>query len=175
MPALFARAILRQLGPCPAPWRCPHCPGDTPRHWIRWGYYERYAGDREHPSNKVVVPRYRCKIVARTFSLLPHALLPYCSIRTGLVLAWLHVLHVEATPLSLLARQARVSRSALRRLSVGFRRARQALRLPAQPAALTGALFLEALAPLAATTVVPLFQAWKESEPKLSVVGIHRR
>lgn len=175
MPALFLSAFLRQLGPCPAPSRCPYCPAETPAHWIRWGYYERYAGDREHPSKKVAVRRFRCKIVARTFSLLPHALLPYCSIRTGLVLAWLHTLHVEGTPLSRLACQARVSRSTLRRLRLGFRRARAALRLPSRPAALTAAAFLAALATLAATTGVPLLQAWKELEPKLSVVGIHPR
>jgi hypothetical protein len=39
---------------------------------------------------------------------------------------------------------------------------------------LTAAAFLEALVPMA-LTVVPLFQAWKEREPKHSIVGLHPR
>ena len=174
-PVLFASDALRQLGPCPVPSRCPYCPVDTPPHWIGWGCYERYAGDPEHPSRKVAVPRYQCKIKLRTFSLLPHALLPYCSIDTGLVLAWLHALSIEHTPASRLARRARVARGTLRCLKARFLRALPHLRLPRRQAALPCAAFLVALAKLEATAIVSLFQGWKEGEPKHSVVGIHSR
>jgi len=94
-PAPFTHDALRRLGPCPEPSRCPYCPAETPCHWIHWGHYQRYAGDPEDPSRKVAVPRYWCKIVTRTFSQLPDALLPYCSLRTGQVLEWLRALYVE--------------------------------------------------------------------------------
>ncbi len=174
-PALFLLQALRLLGPCPAPTRCPYCPAHTHPHWIGWGCYERYAGDREQPSRKVAVPRYRCKIVGRTFSLLPHALLPYCSIRTGLVLEWLHALLVEGQPLSRLAGRTGVARGTLRSLQARLRRARPHLRLPKRPGALSCAGLLGGLGHLGPEAIVALFQGWKEREPKHSVVGLHSR
>ena len=174
-PALFLLEALRLLGPCPAPRRCPYCPAHTPPHWIGWGCYERYAFDPELPARKVAVPRYQCKIQRRTFSLLPDSLLPYRCWRASCILTWLHALFVEGVPLSLLARQVHVARGTLRCLRAGFLRAVPHLRLPRQRVARPPAPFLEALAQLPPTTVVPWFQAWKESEPKHCVVGIHSR
>lgn len=172
---LFASDALRRLAPCPVPSRCPYCPLETPCHWIRWGHYERYAADPELSSQKIAVPRWQCKIVERTFSLLPDALLPYCSIRTGLILEWLQALYVEATPLCSQARGVHVARGTLRSLSARFQRALPHLRLPGRPAALPAATFLQALAKLKPAAVVSLFRTWKESEPKHSVVGIRQR
>ena len=173
--ALFVSDALCRLDPCPAPSHCPYCPAETVPHWIRWGHYKRYAGDPQHASQKVAVARWQCKIVARTFSLLPDALLPYCSIRTGLVLEWLHALYVEHIPVSSMARGVHVARGTLRGLSVRFRRALPHLRLPRSQAALPTATFLEVLAKLEPTVIVALFRAWKEYEPKHSVVGIYQR
>ena len=174
-PALFASPVLLLLGPCPAASRCPYCPADTPCHWIGWGSYERYAGDPEHPSRKVAVPRYWCKLVGRTFSLLHHALLPYCGIRTGLILKWLYALHVEGQPLNRLAGCARVARGTLRALSARFQRAVPHLRLPGCRGALSAAGLLVGLARLEPEAIGALFRRWKEREPKHSVVGIHSR
>jgi hypothetical protein len=123
----------------------------------------------------VAIPRYRCKIVARTFSLLPDALLPYCSVRTGRVLAWLRALYVEASPLNQLAHRVEMARGTLRGLRARFQRALPQLRLPGQPAVWPAAVFLEALSALDPTAIVVLFRVWKEREPKHSVVGLHRR
>lgn len=174
-PALFLLEALRRVDPCPKPSRCPYCPVHTPPHWIGWGCYERYAGDPEQPVRKVVVPRYQCKIQQRTFSLLPDALLPYRSLRTSVILAWLYALFVEAVPLSRLAHQVHVARGTLRGLCAGLLRAVPHLRLPRQRAARPAAIFLEALAQLPPTTLVGLLQAWKEREPKHCLVGIHPR
>ena len=175
MPTLFANDALRRLDPCPVPSRCPYCPAETARHWIRWGHYKRYAADPELASQKVAVPRWQCKIVARTFSLLPDALLPYCSIRTGVVLEWLLALYVEGTPLCSLEGGVHVARGTLRGLSARFRRALPHLRLPRRPAALPAATFLHALAKLEPAAIVSLFRGWKEREPKHSAVGVHQR
>lgn len=174
-PALFLLETLQRLGPCPAPTRCPYCPAGTTPHWIRWGCYERWAFDPKLPARKVAVPRYQCKIHLRTFSLLPDGLLPYRCVCTGVILTWLHALFVAGVPLSRLARQVRVARGTLRGLRAGFLRAVPHLRLPRQRAARPPVCFLEALAQLPPAAVVPLFQAWKETEPKHCVVGIHSR
>jgi hypothetical protein len=175
-PTLFLLEALRRLGPCPAPTRCPYCPAHTPPHWIGWGGYERWALDPGQPvARKVAVPRYQCKIQRRTFSLLPDGLLPYRCVGAGLILTWLHALFVDGVPLSILARQVCVARGTLRGLRAGFLRAVLHLRLPRQRAARAPVSFLEALAQLPPAAVVPLFQAWKETEPKHCVVGIHSR
>ena len=72
----------------PRPTRCPYCPADSPPHWIGWGCYQRYAGDRDDPSRKIAIPRWWCKLQCRTFSLLPDCLLPYHGCRTAWLLAW---------------------------------------------------------------------------------------
>ena len=160
---------------CPAPSRCPYCAADAPRHWIGWGTYERYAGDREDPNRKLVVPRYRCKLTRRTFSLLPDGLLPYCGQRTGSVLLWLYALFVQNEALSTLSRRVSVPRGTLRHLKARFLRVVSVLRLPEREGALDAAGFLEVLADNAVATVVALFRAWKEREPKHTIVGIHVR
>ena len=174
-PLLFMLPVLRRWCSGPSPSRCPYCAADVAPHWIGWGTYQRYAGDREQPSRKVAVRRYRCKIHLRTFSLLPHALLPYRSVCTGLILEWLHALYVTGVPLSRLARQAGVARGTLRSLRAGFLRALPPLRLPHEDGRQAATPFLAGLAALPPSTVVPLFQGWKELEPKQSVVGIHSR
>ncbi len=174
-PVVFLLDALQRLGPCPAPTRCPYCPRHTPPHWIRWGCYERWAWAPGQAARKVRVPRYQCKIVQRTFSLLPDSLLPYRCVGAGVILTWLHALFVDGVPLSPLARQVGVARGTLRGLRVGFLRAVPHLRLPRQRAACPPRSFLEALAQLPAAAIVPLFQAWKETEPKHCVVGIHSR
>ncbi|SPE32798.1 hypothetical protein SBA6_210051 [Candidatus Sulfopaludibacter sp. SbA6] len=57
------------------------------------------------------VARYRCALVGRTFSLLPDSLLPYCGVRTGCLLGWLHALFVQGIADATLARQAGVARA----------------------------------------------------------------
>lgn len=153
--------------------RCPYCPADVSPHWIGWGSYERYSGDRQDPSHKVSVPRCRCKITGRTFSLLPDGLLPYCGERTGFVLLCLHALFVQKEALSTLSRRVSVARGTLRHLRKRFLRVASVLRLPGREGALDPAGFLEVLADRA--TVVDLFRSWKEREPKHSVVGIYDR
>lgn len=166
---------LRQTGPCPVPSRCPYCPADTPPHWIGWGRYERYAGDRKDPNQKVAVPRYRCKLVRRTFSLLPDGLLPYCSVRAGHVFSSLYALLVQKVAVNTLSRTEGMARGTLRHLKARFLRTVSVLRLPWREGALGAAAFLEVLAQKASPTVVALFRSWKEVEPKHSVVGIYVR
>jgi len=72
MQALVAslwRTALGSLAPC-EPSRCPYCPGEPDRHWIKWSFYSRYAeGERE----RIDVQRYFCKFrppdIAPEFSL----------------------------------------------------------------------------------------------------------
>jgi len=172
--AYFASDSLRSLV-CVLPTRCPYCPADVPTHWTRWGSYKRYAGDRESPSRRVAVPRYRCKIQRRTFSLLPDGLLPYCGEKTGFVLLCLHALFVRKEALSTLSRRASVARGTLRHLRARFLSVVSVLRLPDREGVLDAAGFLEVLADTATATVIDLFRSWKEREPKHSVVGIYAR
>jgi hypothetical protein len=177
-PALASDSVLDPVTP-PAPSRCPYCPAGTAPHWIRWGSYERYAGDTEDSSRKISVPRFRCKIVRRTFSLLPDGLLPYCSQRTALVLRVLHALFVEKVPLSRLADSSSLARGTLRGLRARFLRTVPLLRLPSREGPLPARIFLEVLLGTpsqdVATKLVGLFRAWKEREPKHSIVGIYAR
>lgn len=181
---LRSQAALR--GRCPPPSRCPYCAVGTPIHWIRWGYYERYAGDPDDPSRRVAVPRYQCKFTERTFSLLPDALLPYCSLRTAIVLSCLHGLFVRKEPLSTLARRMTIRRSTLRHLSARYLRTVLLLRLPSRAGPLHAAAFLKVLIVDGRSTttgspqetieaIIHLFRTWKEREPKHSVVGIYAR
>ncbi len=160
---------------CVLPTRCPYCPADAPRHWIGWGSYERYSGDVEDPSQRVAIPRYRCKLTRRTFSLLPDGLLPYCGERTGLVLGWLYALCVQRVALSTLSRTERVARGTLRHLKARFLRAVSVLRLPRREGVWGAAPFLEALAQKGSAVIAELFRVWKEREPKHCIVGIYVR
>jgi hypothetical protein len=172
---------------CPVPSRCPYCAADVPVHWIRWGSYERYAGDPDDASRRVAVPRYQCKFTERTFSLLPDDLLPYCSVRTPRVLSSLRALFVgkgEGTspvPLSTLARSVSIPRGTLRRLKRRFLRTVPLLRLPPRAGPLSPATFLAVLLgdgtslEEAPGSVLEVFRAWKEREPKHSIVGIYAR
>ena len=105
----FASRSLRTLV-CPSPSRCPYCPADAPAHWTGWGSYQRYAGSRKHPSQRVVVPRYWCKVVERTFSLPPDALLPHCGLRTVHVLLLLRAMFVRNVAVNLLAGRTSIAR-----------------------------------------------------------------
>jgi hypothetical protein len=170
-----ALAQLPAHGP-PRPTRCPYCPADSPPHWIGWGYYERYAGDRDDPSRKIAIPRWWCKLQRRTFSLLPDCLLPYHGGRTAWLLGWLYALYVQGRGLCTVARQAGVARGTLRALAARCQRTVPQLRLPAQEGARPPAAFLEALARLPAPmTVADLFRQWKQWEPKHSLLGFYRR
>jgi len=160
---------------CPLPSRCPYCPADAPRHWIRWGHYHRYAGDREDPSRKIAIDRWECKVQSRTFSLLPDALLPYHSWRTAWILAWLQALWIQGLGLSTLARRVGVARGTLRHVAARFHRTVPQLRLPGQEGALPPATFLEALALPGPLSVALLFRQWKEREPKHCLLGFYRR
>lgn len=164
---------------CPSPSRCPYCVSDAPVHWIRWGRYARYAGDLDDPSRKVAVPRYRCQLTRRTFSLLPDELLPYCSLKTPVVLSLLHALIIEQIALGPLSRRASIPRGTLRRLKARYVRTAPILRLPAHEGALAGGAFLQALFGDSpgepAPAVIHLFRSWKEREPKHSIVGIYAR
>lgn len=168
--------LLRLPNPaCPEPSRCPYCPIDAPAHWIHWGSYQRYAGDPQDPCKRVDVARYWCKIVRRTFSLLPDALLPYCGIRTGHLLQELYGLFVKAIALNTLARRAGRARGTLRDLKAGFLRVLPKLRLPRHEGALHAAAFLAMLSDMEPSAVADLFRSWKEREPKHSIVGIYLR
>ncbi len=175
--ARFANAPPLQLLPavCPPPVRCPLCPADAPKHWNGHGHYKRYAGDLEDPSRKVKVSRYLCKITKRSFSLLPDALLPYCGVRTGHVLQWLHAIFVQGMDLNTVARQVNVNRGLLRSLKARFLRAMPRLRLPGHEGMPDTCAFLAALADTGALAIARLFRGWKEREPKLSIIGIYSR
>lgn len=175
--ALFASLAFSTLGPRAwrDPSRCPYCPAATPPHWTRWGNYWRYAGDPDDPSKRVAIPRCRCKLVGRTFSLPPDCLLPYCGIRTGAVLERLHALFVRSVALNTLARQVHGARGTLRGLKARFLRALPKLRLPRHEGALGPAAFLGVLAHMPRSTVADLFRDWKEREPKHSILGVYLR
>lgn len=175
--ALFRSVALSTLRPCAwrEPSRCPYCSGYAPQHWTQWGSYSRYAGDPEDPSKRVNIPRCRCKITLRTFSLLPDSLLPYCGIRTVFVLDWLYALLVRGACLNTLARHVGVARGTLRYLKARFLRVLPKLRLPRQEGALDAAAFLKVLTNMKSVAVADLFRDWKELEPKHSIAGIYLR
>lgn len=174
--ATFAIDLLLKLfAVCTKPTRCPYCCADAPAHWTGHGSYTRYAGDPDDPCRRTAVGRYWCKVIGRSFSLPPDALLPYCGTRTGFVLQWLQALLVEGVGVNTLARSAGVSRGRLRGLRARFLRVQQKLRLAWREGCLGAAGFLEVLAQTDGAAIVDLFRRWKEQEPKLSIVGIYLR
>jgi transposase-like protein len=174
--ALFASVLLSTLGAAawPKPSRCPYCPGADHPHWIKWGFYERYAQKRKRGSRRVRVQRYRCKIVRRTFSLLADSLVPFQFHTVANILRWLYRLLVEQAALAQVSRAASVARTTLRNLRDRFVGVVPRLRLPGRPAALSPPEFLKALG-REGNAVIDLFRNWKQLEPKHSVVGIYAR
>ena len=175
--ASFASAAFSTLGPRAwrKPSRCPYCPGYVLPHWTGWGSYSRYGGDPDEPSKRIAIPRCRCKIVCRTFSLLPDPLLPYCNVRTVFILDWLHALIVRGVGLNTLARHVGVTRGTLRYLKGRFLRVLPKLRLPGHEGALAPVDFMTNLADMDCASIADIFGVWKEREPKFSITGIYLR
>jgi hypothetical protein len=159
----------------PAPSRCPYCPATTVPHWTGWGSYQRGAPTAAVPQRKIAVQRWWCKVVRRTFSLLPAALLPHHSWPTGQLLSWLSGRYQQGLGANTLARQWRLPRSTVRGVLRRFARVMPRLRLPGQEGALSAAAFLTSLAAMPLAALVACFQQWKEGEPKQAVVGIYCR
>lgn len=124
---------------------------------------------------KIPVQRYRCHFTGRTFSLLPDGLLPYHYLRALRILRELCAIFVDGQGVSTRARWTGIARTTLRHLACGFLRAVRSLRLPGHPGALAPKAFLTRLVALGPCAVRRLFRAWKEIEPKHSIVGIYAR
>lgn len=146
-----------------------------PDHWIKWGFYERYAENSSDPNERIRVQRYRCRITRHSFSLLPDSLLPYHYASTTHLLQWLYAMLAKGEATSALARRVGLLRETLRGLKRRFLKAVGSLRLPGRPAALSPPEFLKTLARMASSAVETLFRSWKELEPKHSVAGIYPR
>jgi hypothetical protein len=159
------------LAPC-EPSGCPYCPGNPSPHWTGWGSYRRWAQGRRE---KIDVGRKRCRIVLRTFSLLSDGLLPYQYLRAAEILKRLWMLLVEGVAPSTCARREHLARTSLRRLKSRFSLAVPRLRLPGQEGALGPTDFLRRLLSFGTDGVAKIFRAWKELEPKHSILGFYRR
>jgi hypothetical protein len=163
--------VLGSLARCETS-QCPYCPDRPGRHWIKWGCYSRYAeGERE----RIEVQRYFCKFKGRTFSLLPDGLLPYQHERTATILRHLWAIFVKHEAVSTRARTEEVSRTTLSRHAELFGQTVAKLRLARQEGALGPAKFLSRLLRIGVERIAELFRAWKELEPKHSIVGIYPR
>lgn len=162
---------LGSLAPC-EPSCCPYCPDRPDRHWIKWSFYSRYA---EGECERIDVQRYFCKFAGRTFSLVPDGLLPYHYERTATILQHLWAIFVEEDAVSARAREREGSRTTLSRHAALFAEAVSMLRLPRQEGALGPAAFLQRLFRFAVDRIVEIFRAWKELEPKHSIVGFYAR
>ena len=165
------RSILGSLE-MPEPTRCPYCPDRHERHWTSWSSYPRWAQGRR---DRVHVPRYWCPFAERTFSLLPEGLLPYHYHRTPVILRTLRALWIEEIPVSRWARLRRLARTTVRHLREKFEEVVRRLRLPGQEGALGPKAFLVRLLGFGADRIAKIFRAWKEREPKHSVVGLYAR
>ncbi len=152
------------------PTRCPYHP-NLPPHWNKHGSYERYGVGSE----RIHVPRFECKIADRTFSLLPDALLPYQHLTTATILAWLADTLLAGRGAAATARTFSAARTTVRRVRTKFRETVKILRLPGQNGALAPADFLRRIAGLGVEATAGLFAAWKEFEPKHSLMGMHPR
>ena len=151
-----------------------NCPHQREVHWIKWGFYWRYAqGKRE----RIPVQRFWCRLMPRkrTFSLLPDGLLPYRHAHAGLILRYLKALFLRHRPASAYADRRDRPRTTVRRAKAAFARIAPLLRLPGQEGALAPELFLRRLFALTAERIAEIFRDWKELEPKHSVVGIYSR
>ena len=155
----------------PLPTRCPYCPATTCYHWIRNASYGRYGLDSE----RIRIPRWLCKITKRTFSLLPDALLPYHSTTTTRILQWLNHTFVNGHGMATTAKFFSAARTTVRRVCAKFYQAVKVLRLSGQAGVLPPAEFLRRLFSNSGSQVATLFVAWKEREPKHSLVGMYPR
>lgn len=124
---------------------------------------------------EVLVPRHRCNIAGRTFSLLHDSLLPYHAPTAGQLLEWLHAMVADQTPPSTLARRLDLPRKTLSDLKRKFLQAAPALRIPGADRAPDAAGLLKYLASQTGEAIAQLFRDWKEEEPKHSIVGIYPR
>jgi hypothetical protein len=156
----------------PKPSRCPYCPDRPEPHWISWASYSRWAQGRRQ---KVDVPRHQCRLVKRTFSLLPDGLLPYHYPRTAVMLRTLHALFIDEIPLARWAELRGLARTTVRHLKEKFEETVGRLRLPDQEGALGAKAFLARLFQFGVNRIAEIFRNWKEMEPKHSVVGIYAR
>lgn len=174
MEALLARlwcTTLGSLAPC-EPSKCPYCPDREGRHWIKWAFYWRYA---QGSSEKIAVQRYRCGFARRTFSLLPDGVLPYHYLTAAVILAHLYAMFVKEQPTSTWAWLTESARTTMRRLKSRAASILMRLRLPGHEGALAPKAFLERLLALGVDRIVTIFRAWKELEPKHSIVGFYPR
>jgi hypothetical protein len=151
---------------------CPYCSDRPARHWTKWAFYSRYA---QNASEKIDVQRYRCRFAKRTFSLLPDGLLPYHYARTASILADLHAMFVEHHPTSTWARLKGAARTTLRRLKAGAALVLARLRLPGHDGALAPDAFVKHLLAFGVEKIAAIFRAWKQLEPKHSIVGFYPR
>jgi len=163
--------LLSSLAPA-EPTRCPYCPERAEKHWSGWGRYHRWA---ERRRRKIPVGRHRCPFAKRTFSLLPEGLLPYHYARTATILGRLWKLFVEEARATVFADLAHAARTTIRRLKEDAASVLRKLRLPGQEGALAPAEFLKRLVALGAERIAEIFRAWKELDPKHSIVGFYRR
>jgi len=157
---------------------CPYCSDSPEKHWIKWSSYLRYAPaapGSPDPPVKIKVPRYRCRFECRTFSLLPDGLLPYQGDSTEAILEHIREVVVEDRPATTYARRSGRARTTIRRLKARVAAIVLQLRLPGQEGALEPRPFFERLLALGEDTIAAIFRAWKELEPKHSIVGFYPR
>ena len=175
--ASLSSTALSSIAPV-EPSRCPYCPDRAECHWTKWGTYSRYAqaapGSPDPPA-KIDVQRWWCKFVRRTFSLLADGLLPYHDARTCVLLEHAHALFVEESGSSTRARLTATARTTVRRLKASVAAVVARLRLPGHEGSLAPKAFFTQLLALGADAIVSLFRAWKEIEPKHSIVGFFPR
>jgi hypothetical protein len=121
------------------------------------------------------VGRWRCPFAKRTFSLLPDGLLPYHYARAATILRNLRNLFVGETRATARAELSHGARTTLRRLKERAGTIIARLRLPGQEGVLSPATFLTRLEALGADRIAEIFRAWKELDPKHSIVGFYAR
>lgn len=172
--SLFASADWTALGSLDPrePSCCPYCPDRPGPHWTKSGSYHRWAQGRKE---RIRVQCYYCPFADRWFSLLPVGLLPYRYRTAAWTLQTLEAIVIQEIPVSRWARLKDVARTTIRRIKADFERAALRLRLPDTEGRLYSSEFLTALARRGAHAVQELFVAWKELEPKHSILGVYAR